>query len=213
MKRIAWILLLANLLVAAYFIGKDYWPLAESEKVVPINVDQLSLRSHSVPAPKQTSPPEAEALCVQWRGLTQVEFAQVREQLKAMVSQQVMSFSEVPLNSLRWVMFPPLPSAQSAMAKLSELAAAGVLDASVVKEGVWQNAISLGQYDNDEAAALRVRELESKGVLGTRIESLPQAGTDFYFVIRSEDPDVLKGLSVIKQAYPNSQQFRLACPS
>jgi len=83
----------------------------------------------------------------------------------------------------------------------------------VVKDGVWRNAISLGLYANNEAARRRVREVEDKGVLGTRVEQQPRQGTDFYFVIRSEDPDALKGLGEIKQAYPGSRQSRVACPS
>jgi hypothetical protein len=157
--------------------------------------------------------PVAEALCVEWRGLNPEEFARVREQLKALVGEQVMSFTEVPLNTRRWVIFPPLPSAQSAAAKLAELAAAGVQDAFVVKNGDWQNAISLGLYANDEAAGRRVREVEAKGVLGTRVEVLPRQGTEYFFVIRSEDPDALKSLAGIRQAYPNSQQSRVACPT
>ena len=122
-----------------------------------------------------------------------------------------MSFSEIPLNTRNWVIFPPLPSPQSAAAKLNELAAAGVKDAFVVKDVAWRNAISLGLYANAEAADRRVRELESKGVLGTRLELLPRKGTDFYYVIRSEDADALKDLDAIKQAYPNSELSRVAC--
>ncbi len=220
MKKLVWALLLANLLLAAFFTGKAYWPRVASEKSVSMNVDRLSLRSQSAPAATETSPPPmpfplpvAEALCVEWRGLNPEEFARVREQLKALVGEQVMSFAEVPLNTRRWVIFPPLPSAQSAASKLSELVAAGVQDAFVVKDGAWQNAISLGLYANDEAAGRRVREVEARGVFGTRVESLPRQGTDFYFMIRSEDPDALKSLSEIRQAYPNSQQSRVACPS
>jgi hypothetical protein len=111
------------------------------------------------------------------------------------------------------VIFPPLPTAQAAATKLNELAAAGVQDAFVVKDAAWRNAISLGLYANAEAAERRVREVEGKGVLGTRVEVLPRKGTDFYFVIRSEDADALKSLDAIKQAYPNSQQSRVACRS
>jgi hypothetical protein len=215
------ILLLANLLVAAFFMGSAYWPQAAADKIASMNVDRLSLRSQSAPPePKDTPPPAvaspvpvAEALCVEWRGLNPEEFARVREQLKALVGEQVMSFTEVPLNTRRWVIFPPLPSAQSAAAKLAELAAAGVQDAFVVKNGDWQNAISLGLYANDEAAGRRVREVEAKGVLGTRVEVLPRQGTEYFFVIRSEDPDALKSLAGIRQAYPNSQQSRVACPT
>ena len=216
MKWIVGTLLVLNLTVAGLLMGRSHWPQAASDQHAPMNVERLSLHSQSAPAPKYVPSPRvavAEALCVEWRGLNRVEFPQVREQLKALVGQRVMSFTEVPLNSRHWVIFPPLPSPQSATGKLNELAAAGVQDAFVVRDGPWRNAISLGLYANDEAARGRVREVEDRGVLGTRVELQPRQGTDFYFVIRSEDPDVLKNLGGIKQAYPNSQQSRVACPS
>ena len=215
MKWIAGVLLVVNLAVAGFFIGRSYWPQATSEQNAPMNVDRLSLRGQSAATPKRGASRTAatEALCVEWRGLSRGELTQVRDQLKAMVGERVMSFTEVPLNTRHWVIFPPLPSPESAAAKLSELAAAGLQDAYVVKSGALRNAISLGLYANDEAARRRVREAEDRGVLGTRVELLPRQGTDFYFVIRSEDPDALKSLSEIKQAYPNSQQSRVACPS
>jgi hypothetical protein len=214
MKWIAWTLLVANLAVAGFFIGRSHWPQTASGQTAPMNVDRLSLRSQAGPAaPSTPRVAAAEALCVEWRNLNRDEFAKVRDQLKALAGERVMSFTEVPLNTRRWVIFPPLPSQQSAAAKLNELAAAGLTDAFVVKDGAWRNAISLGLYANDEAAGRRVREVEDKGVLGTRVELQPRQGTDFYFVIRSEDPDALKSLGEIKQAYPNSRQSRVACPT
>lgn len=215
MKRIAWILLATNLVVAAFFIGRDYWPETPAEQTMPLNVDRLSLRSQAETQPEKAPPRRrvAEPLCVEWRGLSPGEFAQAREQLKALAEQRVMSFTEVPLETRHWVIFPPLPSAESAAAKLDELIATGLDDAFVVKDGVWRNAISLGLYASDEAARRRVVEVEAKGVLGTRVELMPRQGTEFYFVIRSEDPEALKSLSGIRQAYPNSQQSRVACPS
>jgi len=220
MKWLAWSLLLLNLAVAGWFVSRDYWPREATDRHAAMNVDRLSLRSPTAPAPApepaaraSPAPVVAEAFCVEWRGLSPEEFVQVREQLKSLTGQRVMSFTEVPLNTRRWVIFPPLPSAESADSKLRELTAAGVQDAFVVKDAVWRNAISLGLFANDEAAGRRVRELESKGVLGTRVEVLPRQGTGFYFVIRSEDPDALKSLGEIRQAHPNSQQSRVACPS
>lgn len=216
MKWLTWALLLVNLGVVGFFIGRPYWPQTASDQNAPLNVDRLSLRSQSasvatdVPA-SRVAKVESKALCVEWRGLSRDEFPQVREQLKAMAGERVMSFSEIPLNTRNWVIFPPLPSPQSAAEKLNELAAAGVKDAFVVKDVAWRNAISLGLYANAEAAERRVRELESKGVLGTRVELLPRKGTDFYYVIRSEDADALKDLDAIKQAYPNSELSRVAC--
>jgi len=217
MKWITWVLLAANLLVAGFFVGRIYWSQAASDQIVPINVDRLSLRSQSGSAADGQAPSQrmagSEALCVEWRGLDRDEFALVRDQLKELAAERVMSFTEVPLETRHWVIFPPLPSAESAAAKLDELGAAGVQDAFVVKDGAWRNAISLGLYANTETARRRVTELENRGVFGTRVELQPRQGTDFYFVIRSEDPDALKSLSGIRQAYPNSQQSRVACPS
>ena len=213
MKGLAWTLLIANALVAGFFLARDNWPTPMSPQTAPFNVDRLSLRRGEAPAIPRPSAPPVEALCVEWRGLAAGEFSQVREQLKAMAGERVMSFTEIPLATRQWVLFPPLPSAESAAAKANELAAAGVQDVFVVQDGPWRNAISLGLYGNEEATARRVRELEGKGVLGTRVEVMARQGTEFYFVIRSEDPDALKNLSGIKQAYPNSQQSRVACPS
>ncbi|MBN8761621.1 MAG: hypothetical protein BGO61_14685 [Thiobacillus sp. 65-69] len=214
MRWIAGILLLANLALAGYFLADIQGPAASSSDSVPLNVEKLSLRGQSraaeVPA-RHT--PESAALCVEWRGLSLDEFVQAREQLKTLTASRVMSFTEVPLNTRHWVIFPPLPSRQSAAQKLGELAAAGVQDVFVVKDAPWRNAISLGLYANAEAAGRRVREVEAKGVLGTRVELLPRQGTDYYFLIKSEDPDTLKSLSDIKQPYTASRLARIACPS
>jgi hypothetical protein len=216
MKGIVWILLVANLAVAGFFIGRAYWPQAGSDQLAPMNEDRLGLRgqlppvSEAAPSPRRTAP---EALCVEWRGLNRDEFSQAREQLKALVGERVMSFTEMPVDMRHWVLFPPLPSALAAEAKLGELLEGGLEDGFVVRDGVWRNAISLGLYASADAARRRVRELEEIGVVGIRVELLPRPGTDFYFVIRSEDPDALKSLSEIRQAYPNSQQSRVACPS
>lgn len=216
MKWITWALLLANLAVAGYFLGREYLPLTASDQTAPINVDRLSLRGQSGQAARESDTPDSdsgEALCVEWRGLTREEFARARNHLKNMTAERVMSFTEVPLNTRHWVIFPPLPSADSATAKLNELLAAGFKDAFVVRDAPWRNAISLGLYANAESARRRVAEVEDKGVLGTRIELLPRQGTDYYFVIRSDDLDALKSLGEIKQPFPNSRQSRVACPS
>jgi hypothetical protein len=220
MKWIAWGLLLANVLVAGYFIGRSHWPQTSPQNATALNVDQLSLRGQSALPPMQPpastnpqTPAQATALCVEWRGLRPDELIPVREQLKALAGERILSFSEVPLSTRFWVIFPPLPSELAAVAKLAELAAAGVNETFVVKQGAWRHAISLGLYANAEAARRRVSEVERKGVLGTRIEVQARQGSGYYFMIRSEDPEVLKNLSDLKQPYPNSQQSRVACPA
>jgi hypothetical protein len=213
MKAIALLLLLANLAVAGYFLGREHWPKLAIQPSGPLHVDRLSLRGQSTYAPATASPaPLPTITCVEWRGLTPDESGAVREALKRMAAGRVMSFSEVPVTTRQWVIFPPLPSPESAAAKRDELVASGLGDTYVVQDEPWRNAISLGLFATADGAQRRVLEAEEKGVHGTRIETVPRQGTVFYFVIRSEDPEALKNLGVIKQAYPNSQQSRVACP-
>lgn len=214
MKWLALSLFIMNIAVAAGFLGAQAWAPTSSYVHAPLNVDRLSLRSASRPplvAGQTPVKPPSPALCVEWRGLEAAEFVRVREQLKLMTSDHVMSFTEVPLESRLWVIFPPLPSRAAAQAKLDELGAVGVTDIFMVKTGIWANALSLGLYANEELARRRVRELEGKNVHGLRIEPQPKQGTGYYFMIRSDDADALKSLNDAKTAYPNSALARVAC--
>lgn len=214
MKRTVLILLLLNIALAALLLVRERLPGATaSAEHVPLNVERMRLRGQSAATPEAAAAPASrdKAYCVEWRGLAPAEFARAREQLKDLVGQRVMSFSEIPLNTRYRVIFPPLPSAESARLKLAEFAAGGVGNAAVIVDGGWQNAISLGSYPSIEAARQRVGEIESRGVLGARIEQEPVAGTEFYFVVRSEDGDALKNLNELKAEYPNSQLSRVAC--
>ena len=216
MKGLALVLFLLNLAVAGFFLGRDLWGSTQPAAHPPLNVERLSLRSASRPQnPGARIPNRAPSptLCVEWRALEQADLVRVREQLKRMTSNHVMSFTEVPLNLYQWVIFPPLPSHTAAVAKLAELTALGIEDVLVVPDGTWANALSLGLYMNVEAARRRTRELEEKGVHGTRIETQPKPGTGYYFLIRSDDADALKSLNEAKTAYPNSALARVACDS
>jgi len=214
-KWLALSLFVINLAVAAGFLTARQWADAPSSQHAPLNADRLSLRSSSNAPQLAARPTTAQppALCVEWRGLEAADFIRAREQLKAMTGNHVMSFTEVPLESRQWVIFPPLPSPAAAQAKLDELTAIGVTDMFIVKSGVWANALSLGLYANEDLARRRVRELEEKNVHGIRIEPQPKQGTAYYFVIRSDDADALKSLNDAKTAYPNSALARVACRS
>jgi len=90
MKWIVWTLLAANLAVAGFFIGRENWTQEDAGQTASLNVNRLSLRSQSAPAPREdVSPAEAAspALCVEWRGLNREEFVQVRQQLKSLAGE------------------------------------------------------------------------------------------------------------------------------
>ena len=211
MKRIALILLAANLGVAAFFLGSEFFGKTGAALPPPLNVDRLSLRGAASPPVTDRAAVDAAGLCVEWRGLAPAEFARVRETLKNMAQERIMSFTETPLETQQWVLFPALPSRGAAQAKVAELRAAGVTDIFIVRDGDLANALSLGLYANETMARRRIRELEEKGMLGARIQTQAKPGTGFYFVVRSDDADALKSLSDIKSAYPESSLTRVAC--
>ena len=214
MKWLTWILLISNLGVAGFFFAADFWQGTPPDAHAPLNVDRLSLRSssqHSGATPSTLDAVPSSALCVDWRGLDQSDFPRAREQLKNMAGARVMSFTEMPVNIYHWVIFPPLPSRAAALTKLAELSALGIQDISLIPNGRWTSGLSLGLFENVEAARRRTRELEEKGVHGTLIETQPKPGTEYYFMIRSDDADALKSLNEAKTAFPNSVLSRVAC--
>lgn len=212
MKGLLGLLLLLNAGVALYFVldpGARHGPVVDS-----LHAEKMALRDEAArsPASPQVPPAAVQSFCIEWRGLSREELVRAREDLKQLVNQRILSFTEQPASIRHWVIFPPLPSEQAAAQKLRELTSLGLNDAFVVKDLPWRYAISLGLYANTEAAARRTREVEALGVLGTRVESLPKQGTDYYFLIESADPDTLKSLSDMGRVYPDSRQSRVACP-
>lgn len=78
MKWLAWSLLLLNLAVAGWFVSREYWPREATDRHAAMNVDRLSLRRPTAPAPAPVAPSSpapvaAEAFCVEWRGLNPEE--------------------------------------------------------------------------------------------------------------------------------------------
>lgn len=213
MKRIALVLLGLNLVAAGFFLGAAYVRTFIASPPASLNVERLNLRGVSRTQILATAPPKktATTLCVEWRGLEQAEFVRVREVLKDMTRSRIMSFTETPMNVQYWVIFPPLPSRGAAQAKVAELRAAGVTDIFLLGDGALTNALSLGLYGTESLARKRIRELEEKGVHGTRVQAQPKEGTKYYFLIRSEDADALKNLDEVKAAYPESALTRVGC--
>ena len=56
-----------------------------------------------------------------------------------------------------------------------------------------------------------MRNLEAKGLTGLNIETNPKPGTGYYFVIKSEQPEVLKRLDKLRQTYPSTSLSRVDC--
>lgn len=212
MRIVIGLLVLANLALAG-LIATGTVPLpAPPPRPADIAPGRLILAGE--PVPERTAPaPAAEMVCLSWRGLDAAGQAAVRERLKAEVVRQGIAFSEHPEETRSWVILPPEPDVRAAMARRDALAAQGVKEAFVIREGAQANGISLGLYANATLARARIAELEAMGVTGATVVEVPRQGSGVYFIIRSTDADALKALGTLARPWPASRLARVVCPS
>lgn len=216
MRALSVLLVLLNLAVGGYFLWVES-SNSPSDERMSLHSDRISLRRTEVsvadtprPAPKE---PETQLICVEWRGLPTAEFEAGRSALRNLASEQPLSVIETPLERSYWVIFPPLPSREATLTKLGEIKALGIKDAFTINEDPQRNGISLGLFGSEEFARRRVLDLEAKGLTGLNIETKPRQGTGYYFVIKSEQPEVLKQLDKLRQTYPSTTLSRVDCHS
>jgi len=216
-KWVAGVLLLINLAIGGYFIWVRDSGSLQLDQYIPLNADKIVLQSAHIAGGHRNRPSgrenvtTSEQICVEWRGLLETDLENGREAVKKLASQRVLSVEELPVNRMYWVIFPPLPSPAAGNAKLREFTALNVQEAFIIKDGNWKNGISLGLYASEEAARRRLREIESTGVSGLRLETKPKDGTTYYYLIRSEDVATLKDLDIIRQTFPATTLTRVAC--
>lgn len=217
MRWVVGVLLLANLAIGGFFLWVRDSGSVKLEQYTPLNADKIILQSahivgghHNRSSDKDAARP-SEQICVEWRGLLESDLESGREAIKTLASQRVLSVEELPVNRMYWVIFPPLPSREAGNAKLRELAALKVREAFIIGDGIWKNGISFGLYANEEAARRRLREIESIGVTGLRLETKPKDGTAYYYLIKSEDVATLQDLDAVRQAFPATMLTRVAC--
>lgn len=217
MKWVVSVLLLINLAIGGYFIWVRNSSSMQLDQYIPLNADKIILQSAHIAGDHRKKPSgtenvtSSEQICVEWRGLLETDLENGREAVKTLASQRVLSVEELPVDRMYWVIFPPLPSPEAGNAKLRELTALKVQQAFIIKDGNWKNGISLGLYASEEAARRRLREIESTGVSGLRLETKPKDGTTYYYLIKSEDVTTLKDLDIIRQTFPATTLTRVAC--
>jgi hypothetical protein len=215
MRALLVALALLNLAVGGYFLWQSMsGSIGEGRE--SLHSDKIILRRTEVTPANSSATPTyvkdtGDAICVEWRGLPTAEFEDGRNALRSLASEQPLSVMETPLERMYWVIFPPLPSREAALTKLGEIKALGIQEAFVIADDAQRNGISLGLYGSEELARRQVRELETKGLTALSIETRPKQGTGYYFVIKSEQPEVLKKLDKLRQTYPSTTLSRVDC--
>lgn len=131
--------------------------------------------------------PAVHGVCMEWGPIVinRVEDAQVRlNRLK--LGDRLSAEDAATHGGPYWVYYPPLKTKADADSKVAELQGKGVKDITVVREGKWQNAISMGLYSKEAIANLRVANLKKLGVTA-QIEARGKAAR--LFILRDLSPE------------------------
>lgn len=158
MRIAAWMLLLANLVMAAYLaFGTGPQGVRLDVRSLEVNSDQV----RRVPDDAAVGAPVAAA-CLEWGPLAAGELARAREEL-AKLKVAKTGVREAPGTVVWWVHLPPAKSREDAERRVRDLEELGVRDARVVNDEGWRNAVSLGIFRSEDAAtAYQIRLRESK---------------------------------------------------
>jgi hypothetical protein len=169
--------------------------------VAPTNV------ASSVPA---SAAPAAPATCLEWGKFLGVEHARMEA---AMARRQLDHDAQriaVGKKSGYWVYIPPLRNREHAVRKMGELGRLGLTNYYRVEDnGQWNNAISMGFFDDEDEADDLLEELRGTGVrsavMGKR--SLEQ----IKFVLRDPPQDVVEKMKALKAEFPGSELKTIEC--
>ena len=161
----------------------------------------------SVPSP---TAPAAPATCLEWGKFLGVEHARIEA---AMARRQLNHEAQrvaVGKKTGYWVYIPPLRNSDHAARKMGELGRLGLNNYyRVADNGQWNNAVSMGFFDDEDEADDLLEELRRTGVrsavMGKR--SLEQ----IKFVLRDPPQDVIEKMKALKAEFPGSELKTLEC--
>lgn len=199
MKTLFFLLLFFNVALAAYIQWKSD-PSGAMQLPQELQPEKIKLLP--------TLP--ALATCLEWGAfveadLPRVEAALARQQLDDKMSPQAIGKAPV-----YWVHIPPLRSAFHAERKIGELKKLGITTYTHIQDnGKWNNAISMGFFQNIEDAQAFLASLRSKGVRSAIIgaRNLEQ----MRFVISEPPQSVVDKITELKHEFPQTELKTIKC--
>lgn len=218
MKWIAWLLVLLNVVVLAYFSLEQSKPAPVEMANAELQPEKIRLLTEQeiVRLPKKTvqssmGNPAPEYGCYDWGSFSAANLARAREILDSLGVQA----TEQQLSSQQarryWVYIPPLASAGAAQGKIDELDRLGVGEKVIVQEPQWRYAISLGVFKDEQLAIKLLQELRNRGVTsatkGVRNQEKDQAS----FYISNMSADIAVEIDRLQADFPGSELKQVTC--
>lgn len=111
------------------------------------------------------SRPAAAVVCINLGPVPEQDTADAQTRLNALLlGDRLISVDAASAHGPYWVYLPPLASKQAADDRVTQLQKDGIKDVSVIRNGPWKNALSLGVFAKEEAAVHRADSLKKQGL-------------------------------------------------
>ena len=183
MRLFVLILLLANL---AFYGWAQYVPEMSSPEAQllaqQINPDSIRLLSATQAAARKSEPPKPAASktvsCMEWNGFGLDQIARAQEVLLPVSPGVKVTERKTEEATGWWIYLPPQANRQGAVQKVDELKRLGIEQFIeqlfiVQEDPKFRFAISLGVFRSEEAAKIKMEQLQDRGVRTARIGPRP----------------------------------------
>lgn len=223
MRTVFLLVLLANVGFFAYgWMVRERAPAPTPFAALEVNPEKIRLlkprekatptggQGADVPAPAAIAATEP---CLEWGAVAGPEVARADAAIAALNLPETQVKRTVLDAGGYWVYVPPAKNKAQLDRSISEIAALGIADYYVVQEAApWRNAISLGIFKSEDAAASFLRAIQARGIksatAGRRENFLKQIA---YFV-RDPNAATVARLTELQRDFPGTQIKAVACP-
>ncbi|HEX7952945.1 MAG TPA: SPOR domain-containing protein [Burkholderiales bacterium] len=215
MRWVFFVLLAANLALAAYAYMRDHAPSPDAQLLrQQLNAEQIRIVAPRPPpasAPVVAAP--AASVCVEWGSFGAADLPKAQAAVDALALGERLRRIEVSIATSYWVYIPPLRSKAEMERKTGELKERGVDDYSPILEaGRWRYAIALGVFRNEDGARKHLAALRAKGVRSAQIGEREQKVTQAAFLLRDPTDEQALRLGNLKSGFPGSEVRAVECP-
>ena len=219
MRTLFLLLLLANAAFYAYaFVARERNTAETAGPELQINAEKIRIVKRAATAAgagvKTVPAAPAPAACLEWGVMAGPDVARADAALASLALSEARIQRTIADAGGYWVHIPPLKTAPAVEKRLRELKALGVGDFYVVQDSSqWRNAISLGIFKTDEAAASFLDALKAKGVRSAVSERRENFLKQVTYFVREPGEDIVARLAELQREFPGSQIRAAPCPA
>lgn len=236
-RKIFWLILLANLAFFAYMQWGAVLTQNASSLQPPLNPEQIKLLGFSPAVPSSmviaasapSAPPipqlqsasapasapvaASPAACLEWGEFSGTDLARANEDLAGLKLASKLSQREVEHSIGYWVYIPPQKTHAEVNAKIAQLKKMGINEFFVVQEkGKWLDAISLGVFKTEDVAKKYLDSLKAKGVKSAVLGERQTRLKFTVFVLHSPDAAALSSLATWQKSFTGIEMKSVVCP-